>query len=108
ERLGLGEGEVAVADPLVEGVRLTLEASLRRRKPEIVVASPCAVEADLRLAVEQDRPVGAAIERRALMQRGDEVEVDAAREALIGEGGVEVAVAEDVCPGRQRRVDDIA
>ena len=90
-----------MADTLVEGERLVLEAVARPG------ASARAREPVGDRAVEQEgeaRPHPAA---RARVERAHRLEVEAARVALVGEGRIREAVAEDDLPRVERGPDDL-
>jgi hypothetical protein len=117
ERLGLGERQVPSRTRRWKAKRLALEtasvASMR------TLDSPSrALEPELRVEVEKDRSMRTPVERRCLVQQPDELEVDSPRMALVGQSGVDVAVAQNVAsrmrgsarrahagaaPGRPRR-----
>ena len=86
---------------------LAFESALRVLQAQLVVAPARAVEAELRIQVEQDRAVGPAVERRLLVEQPDVVEVESAGESLVGQRRVEVTVAQDVRAGGERRLDEL-
>ena len=63
---------------------------------EVVEAAAAdAAKADGRIHVEEQREVGQHAARRSQVQLADQLGIEAASVALIGDGGVGVAIAQD-------------
>src|SRR5262249_10995832 len=100
-RLGGGEREEPAADALVEGKRLALEAIARAG------ASVRAREPVGDRAVEQEGEGGPTPGARARIERAHRLAAEAAGVALVGEGRVREAVAEDDQTCVERGPDDL-
>jgi UDP-glucose 4-epimerase len=82
----------------VEVVRLALQAIVISAQPGRQVGDP---------ELQEERPVGNQASDRAEVQLEDAIEPEPATDALVGDGGVEVAVADDPRAARERRADHL-
>src|SRR5258706_5117146 len=100
-RLGLGEREIGIAHTVEEGALLSLEAIERPARAGQPAGS------DLERAIEDERAVGLEPWMGDLRQALDELGRDAVAGALIGDGGIGEAVADDPASRLQRRHDHL-
>src|SRR3954453_21175939 len=87
---------VGAVDARAEVVVLALDPVPARRHP---------ARGELRVDKEQVRAIREHSARRVQVELQDALEAEAARDPLVGERGVEVAVADDVRPAGERRRD---
>ena len=100
-RLRHGQREVALAHAAVEAQVFRLEAQL-------VAAAPArAAHAGLLVDVEEQGEVGRERAGGPVVQRAQPVEIEQSSEALKGERGIGVAVAQDDAPRLERGADHL-
>ena len=90
----------------MEGELLRLEAAFRAREPLLGVAATGAAEGFRRVHVEDKGPVGPQAAHGHVVEQAQALHVEAPAIALIDDGRVRIAVAEDHHAPVERGADD--